>query len=597
MHNNSSPCKYGRLRREYLYITPPSGWRGGPSKRQRPSSTSRSSPQIIALVSRQARICIYKSTSFRLGPSILNIEFGTTASMAVNANIWLLFRTLGIVILLSLCARWYRKYRLAKEEEKAFIAQHGCKPVEATVPYKWPFALDLLKRQYDALPKQRMLEFQTRFLTSASTIRIDILGEGYIITDPVNIEAILNSRFEDFGLGSRRMGLLPLLGEGIFVQDGSAWRHSRELLRRQFARIRELGLSALGEHADGLLDAISRESNTSSGGIVDLQPHFFEYTLSTTTQLLFGEPHGSLPASEREALRENFEYASFVSAIRLRLADICWLYQPRKFHDACKGVRDWASFFADKALNYMEQYGEEAAMEKYAFIIDLWRDMKDRKMVRDQLLHVLIAGRDTTACLLSWTFFHLVRNPELIGRLKSEIAEVVPQATEEITRKHIQQLPFLRCCLNETLRLYPQLPINVRFATRMTMLPRGGGPDGNSPVFLRPGAGLGWSTYHLHRKESIYGPDAGLYRPSRWEDGDLQRRVGIGGFLDFHAGPRVCLGKDYALMESSYAIVRILQKYPNIRLPPNIPNLPVGQERQHLSIVLTSAEGTKVLLE
>lgn len=55
--------------------------------------------------------------------------------------------------------------------------------------------------------------------------------------------------------------------------------------------------------------------------------------------------------------------------------------------------------------------------------------------------------------------------------------------------------------------------------------------------------------------------------------------------------------EDYALMESSYAIVRILQKYPNIRLPPNIPNLPVGQERQHLSIVLTSAEGTKVLLE
>jgi len=94
----------------------------------------------------------------------------------------------------------------------------------------------------------------------------------------------------------------------------------------------------------------------------------------------------------------------------------------------------------------------------------------------------------------------------------------------------------------QALRLYPQLPINVRFATRMTMLPRGGGPDGTSPVLIRKGEGLGWSAYHLHRKESIYGPDAEVYRPSRWEGGELQRRAGIGGFLDFHAGPRVCLG-------------------------------------------------------
>ncbi|KAK8090116.1 cytochrome P450 [Apiospora hydei] len=512
--------------------------------------------------------------------------------MSASVNFWLLFRTLGIVALLSVCARWYRKRRLAKQEEEAFAAQHGCKPVEATVPYKWPFALDLLKQQYDALPKQRMLEFQTRYLGAAPTIRIDILGEGYMVHDPVNIEAILNSRFEDFELGPRRMGLLPLPGRGYFR---TGW----------FSRIRELGLSALGEHADSLLEAISHEAQANSEGVVDLQPHFFEYTLSTTTQLLFGEPHNSLPVSERKALRDNFEYASYVSAIRLRLADVCWLYQPRKLHDACKGVRDWASFFTDKALSYMDQYGEEAAMEKYAFIIDLWRDMKNRDMVRDQLLHVLIAGRDTTACLLSWTFpddsFHLVRNPELIERLKADIAEVVPQASEEITRKHIQQLPFLRCCLNET-------PCQCQVCQADDDAPRGGGPDGESPVLLRPGAGLGWSSYHLHRNESVYGPDARVYRPSRWEDGELQRRAGIGGFLDFHAGPRVCLGRDlqliwgepaedYALMESSYAIVRILQKYPNIRLPPNIPNLPVGEERQHLSIVLTSAEGTKVLLE
>ncbi|KAL0780761.1 hypothetical protein CaCOL14_002096 [Colletotrichum acutatum] len=197
----------------------------------------------------------------------------------------------------------------------------------------------------------------------APTLRIDILGEGYIITDPINIEAILSTRFEGFGLGSRRMGLMSLLGEGIFTQDGPAWRHSRELLRRQFSRIRASELTAFGEHTDMLLRALEHESQHSA--VVDMQPQFFffEYTLGTTTHLLFGEPHHNLPGKERLALRDNFEYATSISAIRLRLTDFAWLYTPKKFREACKGVRDWATFFSDKALNFMEEHGEEAAMD------------------------------------------------------------------------------------------------------------------------------------------------------------------------------------------------------------------------------------------
>lgn len=121
----------------------------------------------------------------------------------------------------------------------------------------------------------------------------------------------------------------------------------------------------------------------------------------------------------------------------------------------------------------------------------------------------------------------------------------------------------------------------------------------------------------MHRREAIYGADANSFRPSRWEDGKLAQEAGF-GFLDFHGGPRVCLGsksavllclietvlltmvvfvtEDYALMESSYATIRILQRYPDIRLPPNEPNEPLGAEKQNLSIVLTNADGVKVLL-
>jgi len=128
-----------------------------------------------------------------------------------------------------------------------------------------------------------------------------------------------------------------------------------------------------------------------------------------------------------------------------------------------------------------------------------------------------------------------------------------------VTRSHINKMPFLRCVLNESKlkspsflfakispdttasRLYPQLPVNVRIATKTTLLPSGGGPDGHSPVLLPRGTGVGWSTYHMHRQKSIWGPDASEFRPERWDGTDLEKRVGW-GFLPFHGGPRICLG-------------------------------------------------------
>ena len=225
----------------------------------------------------------------------------------------------------------------------------------------------------------------------------------------------------------------------------------------------------------------------------------------------------------------------------MRLADLAWLYNPSKFRKACKGVRDWATFFAKKAMTHKDEVGEQKASEKYSFILDLWREMRDEELVRDQLLHILVAGRDSTASLLSWTIFHLVRNRDMLERLIEEVSTVPVEG--ELTRDQIQSLSFLRCCLNETLRLYPTLPLNIRFATKPTILPRGGGPDGRSPVLLLKGSGIAWSVYHLHRLESIYGPDPRVYRPQRWESGELMKKARPGaGYVDFNGGPRTCLG-------------------------------------------------------
>jgi cytochrome P450 len=190
-----------------------------------------------------------------------------------------------------------------------------------------------------------------------------------------------------------------LLGNGIFTQEGHPWKHSREVLRKQFARMQYQNLTVFNEHIENLV----HELFSAPAGVVDLQPYFFRFTLSTTTDLIFSEPMGTLGDDVQTSFGDSFDYASLISAIRLRLADLHWLYQPRKFKNACTLVKKYADNFVSRALEVREKEGEEAAFSRYPFIIDLYRNYLDPLLVRDQLVNVLIAGRDTTACLLSWT--------------------------------------------------------------------------------------------------------------------------------------------------------------------------------------------------
>lgn len=106
--------------------------------------------------------------------------------------------------------------------------------------------------------------------------------------------------------------------------------------------------------------------------------------------------------------------------------------------------------------------------------------------------------------------------------------------------------------------------------------------------------GVGLCPYHQHRREDLYGTDAEDFRPERWLTGELDE-IGA-GYIPFFKGPRTCLGKDFSLTEASYAIIRVLQSFPNIHLPQDTKVDPVGQERQNLTIVVSSADGCKVML-
>lgn len=101
-----------------------------------------------------------------------------------------------------------------------------------------------------------------------------------------------------------------------------------------------------------------------------------------------------------------------------------------------------------------------------------------------------------------------------------------------------------------------------------------------------------FSQYVNSRVKSIYGPDADQFRPERWQGSEMSK---IGwAYSPFHGGPRQCLGEDFALMEVSYTVVRMLQAIPSITLPEVAMNETMGGERQRLTLVLSCADGCRV---
>ena len=346
-------------------------------------------------------------------------------------------------------------------------------------------------------------------------------------------------------------------------------------------------LDSFRKHIDNLLECLP------SKGSIDVQPLFFKLTLDTTTDLLFGQSVYSLKANIDEKFKifaESFDIAQGGLAKRFRLAPWHFFYSPKQFKRACSTVHK----FVDDYIEARETMREMSAGDKphNNFVDQLAQESSSKVMLRDQLLNVLLAGRDTTACCLSWTFRLLIRHPRVMGRLRQQIQSVIGNSHYP-TREQIRNMPYLAHVIRESLRLFPPVPLNNRTAIRTTMLPRGGGPDGNAPILVRRGELVVFSQYVNSRRKNIYGPDANDFLPERWEQDP--NRFGW-AYFPFNGGPRACLGQDFALMEVSYTIVRMLQAFSSITLLPHETNEPPGTERQQLTLVLSSAEGCEMNL-
>lgn len=173
---------------------------------------------------------------------------------------------------------------------------------------------------------------------------------------------------------------------------------------------------------------------------------------------------------------------------------------------------------------------------------------EDLRQVRDEVMTMLLAGHETTANALTWTFYLLCRHPLAYDRLLNEISSVLKG--RPVTFDDLPNLPYVRQVIQESLRLYPPAYAFGRTALRpLTM----------NGFWVPQKTVVNISPYILHRRPDYF-PDPELFDPERFAP-ENERKIPKFAYLPFGFGPRMCIGKQFALMEAQLALVAISQRF------------------------------------
>lgn len=355
--------------------------------------------------------------------------------------------TAGIIFLVG---RWLLSSALSSRSRADFKARNGCQPI-AWYPTKLPFGLDWILANIKAIRKKEFLRtLCERYDRMGSTFGVKVLGENAIFTiNPQNIKAILSLKFKDYSLGQRPSIMGQLVGKGIFTTDGEEWSHSRAMLRPNFQKDQFRDLTTLEAHFQDLLKLIPQDES-----IADLQPLFFRLTLDSATEFLFGRSVHSLrhSAEADQEFGEAFDYSLGELAMNFRLGPLRSFRRDPKALKAFDYCRTYVGQLVDEAMEYR---GKRLGMDlehtksggRSLFLHELVKTTDNKERVGDELLNVLVAGRDTTASLLSHMFFLLARNPECWKRLRAEVASLGGKPPSYDVLRDLQYTKF---CVRES---------------------------------------------------------------------------------------------------------------------------------------------------
>lgn len=240
--------------------------------------------------------------------------------------------------------------------------------------------------------------------------------------------------------------------------------------------------------------------------------------------------------------------------IRLLLGETGSMILPKAgYRNLCSKVHS----FVDFAINKQQTQSQDTTKNTKCMAEIVTSQARDTADARSQLMQTMLASQDTTGILTCNALQLLSQHPHIWAQLQDEIKSA---GDDLMTWGALRSNTFIQNILSETLRIRPIFPQTGRATTAATVLPRGGGRDGRDPLPLPAGTFAIANVWGLHMSKEVYGLDAEEFRPDRWNTVKPNNKE----FAPFGAGPRACLGKDKALAEAAYLIVRLAQHFESV---------------------------------
>ncbi|RPD56738.1 cytochrome P450 [Lentinus tigrinus ALCF2SS1-7] len=469
------------------------------------------------------------------------------------------------------------------------------------VDHKYPGSIDLLREMF-VLDKTRYLGESSMFEwveQYGPLFNFRVMFEDRIFTcEPEYIKTILATDFNHYEKGPLLSSQLDtLLGVGVFNSDGECTTFHRTMTRPFFSKDRISHFDIFDRHAEHALNKAAERLR--EGVPVDWQDVVSRFTMDSATEFLFGKDVCSLsapipypsthpaaaaqqtaPVHPADRFVRAFQGALEATAIRGRFLQSWPLTE--MFGDKVKkyltAVDEFIDPMVEEALRNKEKKvsleGVTSDVEKATrdqvrddetLLEHLCKFTDDHKVIKDETLNILLAGRDTTSCTLTFAVYALAEHPDVLARLRKEVLDVVGP-TARPTYDNVREMKYMRAFINEVLRLYPPVPINSRCSIEpmrwKNMTP--GKPD----HYIPPRSRCLYSVLVMHRRKDLWGPDALTFDPDRFLDARVQKYLVPNPFifLPFNAGPRICLGQQFAYNEISFMLVRLLQRFSAFRL-------------------------------
>ena len=345
-----------------------------------------------------------------------------------------------------------------------------------------------------------------------------------------------------------RRALEPLLGDGLFISDGETWASRRKIQTPLFdsAHIKMFTDTMISTIAEMMEEWVKK----GDGVELDVHPEMGKLTAEIIARTLFGEKLGS---ENSIAVVEAFaQYQSVVKQTNVTnfLGFPDWLpnlnAKVGKGRRAAKTIHDTV----DKIIAKAEQGGHEGTLVAEFLKANSGKgevDLMTKQQIRNELIVLFMAGHETTANVLAWTWYLISQTPEVEAKLHEELDQVLDGRIPNMA--DVENLKYTRAILDETMRLYPPVPILSREAMAEDTI-RGKKIPSGSIMLIVP-----W-LIHRHKKYWVR-PDH--FIPERFLP-DAPKPIKF-TYIPFSAGPRVCLGKNFGIVESVLSIAMLAQRF------------------------------------